>query len=111
MIEATFEEIREHLSLETTRGRCRNTVLRVEPYLFWLYTLIVYWFDHLGETEKRFTSTEPARRRSLSPTPCQTVRYNAWKKYLFSQAMPRTTVEKITARRKKGILNALALPT
>jgi hypothetical protein len=36
-----FKKIREHLSLETTRGRCRNTVLHVEPCLFCLYTLIL----------------------------------------------------------------------
>lgn len=36
-IEVTFEEMREHLGLETTRGRSQNTVLRVEPSLFLLY--------------------------------------------------------------------------
>ena len=39
--------MREHLGLETTRGRCRNTVLRVEPCLFCLCSRIIYWFDHL----------------------------------------------------------------
>lgn len=52
-IEVTFEEMREHVGLETTRGRCRNTVLRVEPCLFCLYTLIVYWFDHLPRQKQR----------------------------------------------------------
>lgn len=30
-IEATFQEMREHLGLESTRGRHKNTVLRMEP--------------------------------------------------------------------------------
>ena len=72
-IEVTFEEMREHLGLETTRGRCRNTVLRVEPCLFGLYSLIVYWFVHLPrrnrETEKPSTWFGWARRRSPFPTP------------------------------------------
>lgn len=38
------------------------------------------------------------------------VRYNAWDDYLFTHATLRTPVEKLTVRRKKAILNALALP-
>ena len=30
-IEVKYEEMREHLGLERNRGRCRLTVLRVEP--------------------------------------------------------------------------------
>jgi hypothetical protein len=35
-IEVTFEEARAHVGLETTRGRCEQTVLRAEPLLFGL---------------------------------------------------------------------------
>jgi hypothetical protein len=61
-IEVTFEEMREHLGLETTRGRCRNTVLRVEPCLFCLYALIVYC-DHLPEGARSFTVEFAVLRR------------------------------------------------
>src|SRR5262249_14076272 len=40
-----FEELRAYLGLETTRGWCRNTVLRAEPCLFGLYSVVavLYW--------------------------------------------------------------------
>jgi hypothetical protein len=43
-IETTFQEARSYLGLETTRGWSRNTVLRAEPSLFALYT-VVAWLD------------------------------------------------------------------
>ena len=39
-IETTFQEMREHLGLETTRGWHRQTVLRMAPCLFLLYTVV-----------------------------------------------------------------------
>ena len=40
-IETTFQELRgEYLGVETTRGCSRNTVLRVAPCLFGLYTVV-----------------------------------------------------------------------
>ena len=110
-IEVTFEEMREHLGLETTRGRCRNTVLRVEPCLFCLYALIVYWFDHLPKQDRETIHVDWAGKTSITFSDALTsVRYNAWDDYLFPQPTPRTPVEKLTARRKTAILNALALP-
>jgi DDE superfamily endonuclease len=42
-IEVTFEEVREPVGLESTRGRCARTVLRAEPGLFGWYTLVALW--------------------------------------------------------------------
>ncbi|HIQ20817.1 MAG TPA: hypothetical protein EYH34_06240 [Planctomycetes bacterium] len=39
-IETTFEEIREHLGFESTRGRCRKTALRGSPCPLGLYSII-----------------------------------------------------------------------
>src|SRR5262249_2620253 len=39
-IETTFQEMRAHLGLETTRGWCRKTVLRAAPCLFGLYSVV-----------------------------------------------------------------------
>jgi hypothetical protein len=46
-IETTFQELRAHLGLETTRGRCRATVLRAEPLLFGLYSLVALLYGRL----------------------------------------------------------------
>jgi DDE superfamily endonuclease len=51
-LETTFQEMRSHLGLETTRGWREQTVLRVAPCLFGLYTVVAALYVQL-----------PARRR------------------------------------------------
>lgn len=51
-VETTFQEMRSHLGLETTRGWKEKTVLRVAPCLFGLYTVVAALYVQL-----------PARRR------------------------------------------------
>jgi hypothetical protein len=46
-IETTFAEMRAYLGLETTRGRCEKTVLRAEPSLFGLYSVVALWYEQL----------------------------------------------------------------
>src|SRR5262249_5636212 len=47
-IETMFAEMRAYLGLETTRGWCRQTVLRAAPSLFGLYGLVALWYEHLA---------------------------------------------------------------
>jgi hypothetical protein len=51
-IETTFQELRAHLGLETTRGWRERTVLRAAPCLFGLYSVVAARFALLPE-EKR----------------------------------------------------------
>jgi len=44
-IETTFQEMRAHLGLETTRGRCAKTVTRAAPCPFGLYTAVALLYD------------------------------------------------------------------
>jgi Archaeal putative transposase ISC1217 len=46
-IETTFQEMRAYLGLETTRGWSSQTVLRAEPCLFGLYTVVALWYWQL----------------------------------------------------------------
>jgi hypothetical protein len=46
-IETTFEEVRSCLHPETTCGWCRETVLRVTPCLFGLYSVVALLYDEL----------------------------------------------------------------
>jgi DDE superfamily endonuclease len=48
-IETTFAEMRSYLGLEATRGRCERTVLRAEPCLFGLYSVVTLLYDQLPE--------------------------------------------------------------
>ena len=65
----------------------------------------------LAQTKQRNDSRRLDRQDIITFSDALTsVRYNAWDDYLFPHPMPRTPVEKLTARRKAAILNALALP-
>jgi hypothetical protein len=46
-IEATFQECRAYLGLGTTRGWSRGTVLRAEPCLLGLYTIVAALYSRL----------------------------------------------------------------
>ena len=58
-IETTFQEMRSHLGLETTRGWSRSTVLRMAPCLFVLYTIVVLLYDALSVNRKASPLTLP----------------------------------------------------
>lgn len=109
-IEVTFAEMREHLGLETTRGRCRQTVLRVEPCQFGLYTLIVYWFAHLPKRNRETMHAVWVGKTSITFSDAlASVRYNAWDDYLFQRPRKNTPFEKLTPHKKNTILKALTL--
>ncbi|HZT78770.1 MAG TPA: hypothetical protein VFA26_00990, partial [Gemmataceae bacterium] len=42
-----FQEMRAYLGLETTRGRKKDTVLRMAPCLFGLYTVVAILFARM----------------------------------------------------------------
>ena len=55
-IEVTFTEVRAHLGVETTRGWIErrvgsNTVLRAEPCLFGLSSVVALWYSALRDRE------------------------------------------------------------
>ena len=77
-IETTFQEMREYLGLETTRGRTKNTVLRAAPCLFGLYSVVALLYAQLparrtagaailwpGKTDRTFSDAITAVRRWL----------------------------------------------
>jgi DDE superfamily endonuclease len=63
-IEVTFEESRALLGLETTRHRCKRSVLRVTPILLGLFTAVALIWKELS---RRATYARPQR---FSQTPC-----------------------------------------
>ena len=106
----TFEEMREHLGLETTRGRSRNTVLRAEPCLFALYTLVVYWHAHLPRRNRHQIHAHwPGKKAITFADAMASVRRNAWDEFLFQRAPGCSAVEKLLPRTRNAILNALAI--
>ena len=76
----TFQEVRAHLGVETTRGWIERTVLRAEPCLFGLDSLVTRWYAALperdrenlkptwtGKTTVTFSDAITLVRRDLSP--------------------------------------------
>jgi hypothetical protein len=51
-IETTFQECREYLKLESTKGSSQQTVLRLTPWLLGLYTAIVLLYLQLPKTSR-----------------------------------------------------------
>ncbi len=103
-IEGTFEEMREHLGLETTRGRSRNTVLRVESCQFLLYSLIVYWYAQLDSKKEAAVVwySWPGKTSITFREAMIAVRRSEWEKYIFQQPSLRGQVEKLSAATKKA---------
>jgi hypothetical protein len=108
-IETTFQEARSYLGLETTRGRVRNTVLRAEPSLLALYTLVVWLYlelparyrrvravDWLGKVDVTFSDAITAVRRYL------------WVEGVFTLSGHREAFEKLGGPLQRILLQGLA---
>ena len=108
-IETTFQECREYLKLESTKGYCQATVLRLTPCLFGLYTVIVLRYLQLpkplrtlrvvcwkGKTTVTFSDMMTCVRRAI---------YEQW---LFHTPDDRQAFSKLSRSLQEMILYALA---
>jgi hypothetical protein len=107
-IETTFEEMRAYLGLETTRGWCQRTVLRAEPCLFGLYSVValLYWqlpqqgcdagVDWVGKDTVTFSDAITAVRRWL------------WGDWVFATAGHDEAFSKLPEPLRGALLHALA---
>ena len=111
-IEVTFEEMREHLGLETTRGRTRNTVLRVEPCLFLLHALITFWYSQLPKSHSGQIRVRWHGKTKITFSDAITdVRRCLWDESLFQHPKIRCHMKKLPRSARNAILNALTLHT
>ena len=109
-IEVMYEEMREHLGLERNRGRCKQTVLRVEPCLFGLYSLIALWFACLpGDPLNRIVVTWPGKRSITFSDAIAAVRREAWAIYINQTTILGPVVEKLDRRQRQSLIDVLAL--
>lgn len=108
-IETTFQEMRDYLGLETTRGRTKNTVLRAAPCLFGLYSVIALLYAQLparrtdnavilwpGKTDRTFSDAITAVRRWL------------WTDWVFATPGHRQAFSKLSRPIKAVLMYALA---
>jgi len=110
-IETTFQELRSCLGLETTRGWCRRTAVRMAPCLFGLYTAVAVLFAALPE-EKRSGSVSWPGKEALTFSDAYTaVRRWLWSEWVFPRAAGNTPVEKLPQPLQDIILAALTQAT
>jgi hypothetical protein len=109
-IEVMYEELREHLGLETTRGRSQQTVLPVEPCLFGLYSLVALWFAwQKRERRPSLLVAWPGKHFITFSDALASVRCDAWGLYLNQTTWLRSVVHKLRPRQRNDLIQALAL--
>ena len=111
-IETTFQEARSYLGLETTRGRVRNTVLRAEPSLLALYTLVAWLYAELPPRYRRVRAVAWLRKVDVTFSDAITaVRRYLWVEGVFSISGHREAFEKLGGPLRQILLQGLAPPT
>jgi hypothetical protein len=107
-IETTFQELRAHLGLETTRGWSRNTVLRAAPCLFGLYSVVALFFHRLPAERRVGGPAWPGKSGVTFSDALTAVRRWLWAEGVLPQAGARAAVEKLPAPVQDLLLAALA---
>jgi hypothetical protein len=106
--ETTFEEVRAHLGLETTRGWCKETVLRAAPCLFGLYSVVAVWFAALPGPKRSGGVAWPGKAFVTFSDALCAVRRWLWAESVFPQAGGGAAVEKLPQPLRELLLTALA---
>ncbi len=107
--ETTFQEMRAHLGLETTRGRKAETVLRVAPCLFGLYTVVVGLYSQLPKRYQQVRGVNWAGKQDTTFSDAITaVRQYLWREWVFAIPGYKPAFAKLTQAFRSLLLHALA---
>jgi len=110
-IETTFQETRAYMGVETTRGWSQNTVLRMEPMLFLLYSITTLLYFELpkkyqicrirwyGKAHLTFSDITISVRRWL------------WEEIVFKTPLFDKSIRKLRSKVRDTLLGALAPAT
>jgi hypothetical protein len=107
-IETTFQEARSALGLETTRGRCRSTVLRAAPCLFGLYTVVAVLFHDLPAAKRTGAVAWPGKATVTFSDALCAVRRWLWDEAVLPQAGDATALKKLPEPVRELLLTSLA---
>ncbi len=95
-IETTFQEVREHFGLESTRGWSKNTVLRMAPCLFLLYSVVVLFYDTMPATSRHLRQRNWIGKRATTLSDMIiSVRRYLWVEWVFAQVPGGGAVQKL----------------
>jgi DDE superfamily endonuclease len=108
-IETTFQEVRSYLGVETTRGWSRDTVLRVSPCLFGLYTVVAWLYAELPAQYARMRVMDwPGKRDVTFSDAITAVRRWLWVEWVFAIPGHRDAFSKLRGPFRQVLLNNLA---
>jgi hypothetical protein len=108
-IETTFEDLRAYLGLETTRGRCAQTVLRAEPLLFGLYSVVALLYEQLPDEAQEQGGVDWDGKRVVTFSDAiSAVRRWLWGNWVFHKAGHDDAFAKIPEPVRQVLLYALA---
>jgi len=108
-IETTFQELRSYLGLETTRGWCRNTVLRAEPCLFGLYTVVALLYATLPAKDARVrVMAWPGKHDVTFSDAITAVRRWLWQEWVFAIPGHSEAFQKLPRPFRELLLSGLA---
>jgi hypothetical protein len=107
-IETTFQELRDYLGLETTRGWCQATVLRLAPCLFGLYTAVAVLYAALPESKRSGCIAWPGKQVVTFSDALTAVRRWLWAEGVFPQVENGMILEKLPVPLREIIFAAIA---
>ena len=108
-IETTFQEMRAYLGLETTRGRKKETVLRMAPCLFGLYTVVSVLYVQMPARYRRVRLIDWTGKKDATFSDAITaVRRWLWQEWIFTIPGYHTAFSKLHRPFQSMLLNALA---
>ena len=107
-IETTFQECRSCLGLETTRGRCRETVTRAAPCLFGLYSVVAVLFHALPEGKRTGAVRGAGEATGTFSDALTAVRRRIWSDGVFPQAGANGAIAELPAEVRELLLTALS---
>jgi hypothetical protein len=107
-IETTFQEVRSGLHLETARGWCRLTVLRVTPCLFGLYSVVASLYNQLPAGRRVGAISWPGKTGVTFSDALSSVRRWVWAKGVFAHARGGPAIEKLPPSLREVLYSALA---
>jgi hypothetical protein len=108
-IETTFQEMRAYLGLERTRGRKKETVLRLAPCLFGLYSVVAILFAQMPARYRRVRVIDWVSKKHVTFSDAITaVRRWLWQEWVFAIPGHHTAFAKLRRPFQALLLYALA---
>ena len=107
-LETTFEEARSCLHLGTASGWCRETVLRVTPCLFGLYSVVAWLYNELPACRRVGSIDWPGKACVTFSDALAAVRRWVWSEGVFARVEGGSAIEELPEPLREILYSALA---